>query len=158
MDFYHVVVRLKDAPHKSVCLFSNLSEVELKKQFISAYNSGAAILANDQVVETVSIVSTVIRRTNRTSEEERKDMQEQSRRKVDAFNRSSPSVAFFSIGCGYAEEDIVEAGTDVTAEYIASPPGQKKASFLSVALNHPWASAIITGVIVAGIVKVLGWV
>lgn len=158
MAFFHVVVKLKDTPQKDVCLFSDLSEVQLKRQFIRAYNSGSAILANGQVVETMNIVSTVIRKTDRTSEEERKDIQDQSRREVDEFNRDSPSVTLISIGYGYAEEDIVEAGTDVTAAYIASPPGQKKESFLSIVVNHPWASAVITGVIVAGIVKALGWV
>lgn len=109
-------------------------------------------------MENISIVSTVIRKTVRTSEEERKGIQEQSRRAVDEFNRTSASVTLISIGYGYVAEDIVEAGVDVTAAYIASPPGQKKASFLRLVFNHPSAPAIITGVIVAGIVKALGWV
>lgn len=46
MGFSHVVVKLKETPQKNVCLFSNLSEVEINKQFIRLYNYGSAILAN----------------------------------------------------------------------------------------------------------------
>jgi hypothetical protein len=106
----------------------------------------------------MNIISTVIRKTDRASEEERKDIQIRSRREIDEFNQESLGVTLISIGSGYAPEDIVEAGVDVTSSYIASPPGQKKGGLMSAIINHPWASAIVTGVIVAGIVKALGWV
>jgi hypothetical protein len=38
MAYYHVVVKLQSAPGRDVCLFSDLGEAELKKQFLRAYD------------------------------------------------------------------------------------------------------------------------
>jgi hypothetical protein len=156
--YYHVIVKLNDAPDKRVCLFSDLSENQLKKQFVRPYKRGIPILADGNVINTMAIRTTTIKRTVKTSEEERKTIQEESARKIEKFNRESRRAFILSFGHGYAPADIAEAGEDVSSRYIMGPPGGKSGGIVQAAINHPWISAIATAVIAAGIVKALGWV
>lgn len=156
MAFFHVLLTMQDAPNQTRCVLFDLSERELAKQFLGPYGRGTMMLAGSEVIDTMSIRSTTIIRTDRTNEAERKDIQEASRRHLDEMNRQG-GVVFLGPPRGYELEDIVEAGLDVTKTYINAPPGGK-VSLVSAVVNHPWISAIVTGLIVAGIAKMVGWV
>ena len=157
MAFFHVLLTFFDAPQEARCVLMDLSEHDLKKQFLQPYSRGTTMLAGSEVVDTMNIHSTTIIKTDRTNEEEREDIQESSRKHLDEMNRQG-GLFFLGSPHGYAPEDIVEAGVDVTKTYINTPPGHGRTSVLSAVLTHPWVSAIATGLVVAGLVKALGWV
>lgn len=65
---------------------------------------------------------------------------------------------FLGSGRGHNLEDISEAGEDVTSTFISGPPGHgNKWTVVAAALNHPWVSAVGTGLIVAALIWWLGW-
>lgn len=69
-------------------------------------------------------------------------------------------MRFLSLGRGYAQEDIIEAGVDVTQKHIKGPPGYSKIAlpnFLGSSLLK-WLGGILTAVVIAFIVKSLGLV
>lgn len=156
MAFFHVLLTFQGAPNEARCVLMDLSERELKKQFMKPYRRGTTMLAGTEIIDTMDIHSATIIKTERTNEQERKDIQEASQRHLDETNRQS-SLVFMGPPHGYDLEDIVEAGFDVTKTYITTPPGHGKTSLLSAVINHPWISAIATGLVVAGVAKVLGW-
>jgi hypothetical protein len=63
-----------------------------------------------------------------------------------------------SAGRGYHPGDIVEAGSDVTADFIAGAPGYKSSSPATRFLSNPWVLAIGGGLMVAWLAWKLGWV
>lgn len=157
MAFFHVLLTFQGAPNEARCVFMDLSERELTKQFVQPYRRGTTMLAGTEVIDTMDIHSTTIIKTERTNELERKDIQEASQRHLDEVNRQG-GLVFMGPPHGYDPEDIVEAGLDVTKTYITAPPGHGKTSLLSAVINHPWISTIASGLVVAGIAKALGWV
>lgn len=156
MAFFHVLLTVQGAPNEARCVLMDLSERELAKQFLQPYRRGTTMLAGTEVIDTMDIHSTTIIKTERTNEQERKDIQDASQRHLDEMNRQGVLV-FMGPPQGYEPEDIVEAGFDVTKTYITAPPGHGKTSLLSAVVNHPWISAIATGLVVAGVAKALGW-
>ncbi len=157
MTYYHVLVELRDAPKKVRCIFSNLAAKELESKFLKPYRRGQRMLVGTEVIDTMAITSARIVETNHTSDVELQGVQQKSRREIDDINRRSESVVFISVGRGYAPEDIEEAGADITARFIDSPPGQGQSDLATRLLNHPWVVAIVGGVIVAGIAAWFGW-
>lgn len=156
MAFFHVLLTFQGAPIETRCVLMDLSEGELKKQFLQPYRRGTTMLAGTEVIDTMDIHSTTIIQTERTNEQERKDIQEASQRRLDKRNRQG-GLVFMGLPHGHNLEDIVDAGFDVTKTYITTPPGQGTTSLLSAVANHPWISAIATGLIVASVAKTLGW-
>ena len=158
MDHYHVLLTFQDAPEKVRCVFSDLSESELKDQFLKPYRRGRSFLSGNEVIDAVRIKSVSIIRTDRDSTDELKAIQERSWKEIEQFNRDSSSVVLVSAGRGHNAEDIVEAGADVTSTLISGPPGSADQwTVVSKVINHPWISAIGTGVVVAGIAWWFGW-
>ena len=153
MPYFHVLVTL---PGKGLRLLSDLSEGDLKRQFLWPYRSAKPILSANEVIETKLIEKVTIIRTERPSADELKTIQDRSYVAVQEFNRSQDSAVLISAGRGYDPEDIVEAGTDVTGAYISFPPGEGEWPLISAVVNHPWISTIITGVIVAALAAYFG--
>lgn len=129
--------------------------MELRKQFMGPYRRGATILCGREVVDLAQVKTVTIIRTQRSRDEELEDLQEKSRRRVDDFNRGSQSVVLISPGHGYDADDIVEAGEDVTADYISGPPGGP--TLFGSMVNHPWTLTVLGGLIVPALVWWLGW-
>lgn len=157
MSHFHVLLTFEDAPDKPRCIFIDLSEKELKDRFLRPYRSGRSFLCDNEVMEPKRIRSVRIIRTDLKSADELKTIQEKSWKEIEEFNRDSSSVVLISAGRGYDAEDIVEAGSDVTSSYVSGPPGSGDYwRPIATILNHPWISAIGTGIVVAAIVAWLG--
>jgi hypothetical protein len=66
--FHHVIVTLGETDK---CLFSDLSEKDLRKRFVRPYRRGRKILSGNEVIDVRAISKLHVIRTVRTSEEER---------------------------------------------------------------------------------------
>jgi hypothetical protein len=157
MPFYHVLITFADAPGKSQCVLSDLSEQQLQTQFVTPYKKGKDILCGTEVVWVGRIKTVQIIRTDKKSEEERSAIQEQSFTEIQELNRRSDSLVIISPGYGYEPEDIAKAGMDITLQYIAGAPGHAVSGGISGLLNNQWVVAIGTGLIVAALVWWFKW-
>lgn len=136
MTYYHVLVELQDTPKEVRCIFSDLILKELESKFLKPYRHGQRMFVGTEVINTMAITSARIIETSRVSDAELHEIQQKSRREIDDFNSSSSSVVLISVGRGYELEDIEEAGTDVTACFIDSPPGQGRNSEPEAVVDH----------------------
>ena len=157
--YYHVVLRFADAPEKDSCVFTDLSEKELRERFVKPYRRGKSFMTgSDAVVDSMRIRQTTIVCTNDRSEVELRRIQEKSRREIDELNRTSRHVVFMDLGRGYVPEDITEAGVNVTATFVSGPPGEGDGwSVVTAIINHPSTTAIGTGVLLLWLGYMLGW-
>ncbi len=152
MPYYHVLVTFTDSPKNPQCVLDDLSEQELKTKFVKLYKKGKDILCDKDVVRIENIKSIQIIRTNKKSEDERSIIQNESFKRIEELNKQTDSIAIISIGHGYNPEDIVEAGEDVTSQYITEAPGYGASNFFLSFLNNPWIMTISTGLIIAALV------
>jgi hypothetical protein len=157
MDFHHVLLTLTEAPSKLRCVLADLSEDQLKRQFLRPYRKGKNILCGNQVIQISSIRSVQIIRTKKTSERELSELQDRSFKEIQELNRQSESVVIISPGRGYNAEDIVETGEDITSQHIIALPGHGTSGILQELLRNQWVVAIGTGLIVAALVWWFGW-
>jgi len=158
MPYYHVLLSFQDEPTTVRCMFADLSEKALRTRFVVPYRRGKNFLSGSEVVEVSRIKTIKIVRTADTSDKELKSIQAKSKKEIDELNRNAESVVFLGLGRGYNLEDITEAGEDVTTTFIVGPPGHgDKWTVVATVLNHPWISAIGTGLIVAVMVWWFGW-
>lgn len=158
MVYYHVLLSFQESPNKVRCIFSDLTEKELRTRFLVPYRSGKSFLSGNEVIEASRIKKVTVLKTNRASAVELKEIQDKSWKEVQEFNRSSDSVVLVSPGRGYDAEDIIEAGEDVTTLFISGPPGHGGGwTVVSAVMNHPWVSAIGTGLVVAALAYWFGW-
>jgi hypothetical protein len=157
MAYYHVMLTFQATPDKVRCMFTDLTERDLRTCFLEPYRKGQSFLCGNEIVEPSTIKKVTLVETTRASAAELKDIQEKSWREVEEFNRNSP-IVLVSIGRGYDAEDIAEAGEDVTGRFIAGPPGYGgRWKMLSAVINHPWVLAIGAGLAVAALAYWLGW-
>jgi len=154
MTYHHVLVAVEHDPAKLKCVFEDLSEQELMKQFVTPYRKGQDIFSDNEIIPVSDIRKVHVVRTEQTNEVEREAINQQSLQRIDELNRSSDSVVIISPGHGYDPEDILEAGQDVTATYLKGPSGQ--AGTIHRMLNNSWVVSIVTGVIVAIVAAWIG--
>lgn len=154
MPYYHVLVTFTDSPKNPHCVLDDLSEQELKTKFVKLYKKGKDILCDKDVVRIENIKSIQIIHTNKKSEDERSIIQEESFKRIQELNRQTDSIAIISLGDGYNPEDIVEAGEDVTSQYITEAPGYGASNFIFSFLNNSWVMTISTGLI---LVVLIAW-
>lgn len=157
MPYYHVLLTLQSAPDHRRAVFLDLSEQELKEKFVAPYRKGKSFLAGNEIIDSGQIKTVTICSTNRLSAEELKTIQTKSWAEVDEFNRSQNSVTLISVGRGYDAEDLFEAGETVTSDHISGPPGEGLWKLAATVMNHPWVSAITTGLVVAALAAFFGW-
>lgn len=157
MPYFHVLVTLQNFSESKRSVLADLSETHLQKRFLAQYRKGKTFLSGNEVIDAKQITTVTIIRTERTSAEELKTIQDNSYAAVQEFNRSQDSAVLISAGRGFDPEDIIEAGEDVTATYISLPPGEGRWSFIAAVISHPWVSTIVTGLIVAGLAAYFGW-
>lgn len=156
MSFYHVLITFFDSPNKPRCVLTDLSEHQLKARFVTSYRKGKDILCGTEVVRIGDIKSVQIICTGKKIEEELLAIQKQSLIENQEFNSQSHSVIIISPGYGYEQEDIVEAGVDVTSQYITGVPGHASGGFVEL-FNNQWVVAVGAGLIVAAFVWWFGW-
>lgn len=158
MALYHVLVTTSDKPESFRCILFDLSDDDLKQNFLRPYKRAKSILCGDEVIESRAIKRLKIVRTAASSATELKQLQEKSVREIQEFNRSSESVVLISPGRGHNIEDITDVGEDVTARYVLAPPGEGDAWVVAMSfLNSGWVVAIGGGVVVAALAWWFGW-
>jgi len=156
-NYFHVLLSSRDSSEQTRCILSDLSETDLKSKFVVPYRRGGSILCGNEVIELSNARKVTLIRTAEPIAVELKRIQEESRRHYDELNRNS-SVLFVGLGRGYESEDIVEAGTDVTTQFISGPPGQGGIwTAVASAFNHQWVVAVGSGLLVAVLIWWFGW-
>ena len=156
MSFHHVVAQLVSESKPRV-LFTDLSESELKKRFVKPYQKGLGFFSSNDVISPYDLRSLHIIRTDRCNSTERDELNRNDLEKINGINRSGDGLYFRAAG-GYAPLDIIKVGADLTHEFIKHPPGFKTATWKLSAKALGWTGTIISGVLVAGAAKLLGWV
>lgn len=158
MSFYQVLISTEPEPDNLRCSFRDLSEPQLRTQFVDPYRNGRDLICGNEIIPVGSLRRIHVVRTARNDAQERNALNARSLDEIEAINREPGGLVILSLGRGYDPEDILEVGADVTAEFISGPPGGvHDQSLLSHLLSNPWVVAVGTGVIVAGIVWWLGW-
>lgn len=146
MKLYHVVVEIH-GEKKPLFLFGDLSESDLRKRFLNPYYLGKPVLKKNQIVDLSRVASVHIRMTKSSAISELEDLKAKSKAEIDELNRGSGMV-FIGFGRGYADEDIVECGIDVTAKFINAPPGQGTGlSKFAGVLHNPWVLRVGGGTV-----------
>lgn len=158
MPFYQVLVAIEPEPDKLRRILTDLSEPQLSAQFVQPYRKGIDLICGNELVSLASLRKVHIVRTERTDTQERSALNDKSLKEIEAINREPGGVVFLSLGRGYEPEDILEVGTDVTAEFISGPPGNAQGlQRVLRLLSNQWVVTVGAGLIVAGIVWWLGW-
>ena len=167
MAYLHVLAKLAGSPEPTG-LFADLTEDDLRRNFLVPYETGQDFLANNKVVKCSEVVETQIIATNRNSETELAAIQQKSKEEMDRLNDGG-GVVFIGFGRGYSITDIPENGVDVTANYIKGPPGYRRKVNAAVAASHSTKSSshtvliallttVVGGLLVAWLAKAFGWV
>ena len=157
MSFYQVLIATEPEPDKLRCSFRDLSEPQLRAQFVDPYRNGRDLICGNEIIPVGSLRRVHVVRTARNDAQGRETLNEKSLREVEAINRESGGVVFLSLGRGYDPEDILEVGADVTAEFISGPPGSARSQGrLTRVANHPWVVTIGAGLILAALMWWLG--
>lgn len=121
--FYHVLVSLDEKSQDLRGILSDLSEAQLKKQFVYPYRKGQDILCKNEVIQLSKVRTIKIIRTNRDSKTELEILSQKDREHNDRLNRSQSDVFFVGRVSAYTVDDLVDEGEDVTLQYIVGPPG-----------------------------------
>ncbi|MBX3490143.1 hypothetical protein [Parvibaculum sp.] len=150
-EYFHVIVRLQAKP-SPVFLFGDLSERELQRRFVRPYQMGKVIVKGNELVDLDKVSSVEIIRTDKNKETCLRELQMASERRYQEMNADShrTGAIFLQLGSGNEDEDIVEAGEDVTTRYINEGPGNGT-GFLTLKdlLNNGWVVGLGTGIILA---------
>jgi hypothetical protein len=158
MSFYQVLVAVEPEAGKLRCIATDLSEPQLLARFVKPYRNGTDLICGNEIVLITALRKIHIVRTAREDQQERNDLNAKSLKEIEAINREPGGVVFLSLGRGYDPDDILEVGTDVTAEFISGPPGgAHNQSRISRLLSNPWVQGIGISLIAAAIGWWLGW-
>ncbi len=148
--FYQVLIAVEPEPKKLCVAFVDLSQSQLKTQFIQPYLKGTNIVAGNDIYSTAAIRRVHVIRTARENEVERQALYDISKKQIEEFNQQPGGPFIISPGHGYGPADILETGEDVTAEFVIGPPGHAThPGIFSRMFNNAWAVGIGTGLVVA---------
>ena len=157
MSYLHVTVKKKGSDDW-ICIFTDLSDTQLRKKLVRPYRLGRAIYYDGNILSPSDISKIRVNETESPHEEELKSVQEESFRQVQEFNRSNSGVTLVSAGHGYNDYEINECGTDVTHKYIAGGPGTGTlGTLVSDFIKHPWVVRIVGGLIFVAVAAFLGF-
>ena len=156
MAYFQVLLKYESIESEYEQVFSDLSEEELKSKFIKPYYKACDILVGGKVVKMSAIAKIMIVRTKDPDNQTRDIINNLSLNRISEMNRQSDSVVFISPGSGYDPEDILEAGEDVTSEYVNGPPGSGGTINWSYLSAHPMVVAVVGGLLLLGIAALLG--
>ncbi|QYF92534.1 hypothetical protein KY495_17550 [Massilia sp. PAMC28688] len=152
-SFYHVLAAVGDAPAQ--VLFSDMTQKELVKNFVTPYRRDKAFFAGTQIVNPSELRTVRIIETAGREAEERERINLASLAQIEEGNRSS-GVIICSIGQGYEPEDLQDAGADVTRMHLRAGPGSSTSIWGLSKTVVGWTLGIAAGVIVTGLAKWLG--
>ncbi len=152
--FYHVLGAVGDGKVKM--LFSDLSAIELEKEFVTPYRRNKTFFSGSQIVNPSELRAVQIIETTMREDDARQRINQKSLAQIEEINRTS-GVMIISPGQGYEPEDLVEAGKDVTRTYLTGGPGSSTRIWGLSKTVVGWTLGIVAGVIATGLAKWLGW-
>jgi hypothetical protein len=156
MSYLHVTIKKKNADDW-VCIFTDLSVAELKKNLIKPYRLGKPIYFDGNILPPNEISKIQITETDKSHEEELKIVQDESYRKVEEFNSSGSGVTLISVGHGYNDFEINECGAEVTNKYITGGPGTgTPLTAIAEFIKHPWVVGVGGGLLLVAVTAYLG--
>ncbi len=156
MSFYHVILTFEESPHRPKCIFWDLSKGKLNSLFVKPYRRGKDIFCDSEVLRLESIQKIQIIETDQKNEVERIAIQVKSQKENEDLNRMGGAMVI-GMGRGYHNEDIVEAGEDVTKIFIDGAPGYAAQNVMGRFLGNPWVQGVGVTLIGAFLIWKLGW-
>lgn len=156
MPYYHIIAKV-GAEEEFRVLFTDLTDEELRERFIKPYESGNSFFSSNDLISPNDLRSIQIIRTEHQNEVERDEIYRKDRERIDLINNSDSDFILGFIGGGYAPQDIVESGEDLTHTLIKGPPGFKAKRWDPSMKIVAWIGGIVATVVTAGIVKWLDW-
>ena len=114
-EFYHVVVWMHPAAGIASQIFHDLTERELRAQFVKPYNHGATVKIGSDIHDFTKIASTNIVRTDKPLRQIRQAaFQRAQERDTELYNYGVFSLS----GNNWRQDDIVNEGEDVTSQFL----------------------------------------
>jgi len=156
MAYHHVIAKVGQSDKLRI-LFADLSLPDLRARFVAPYELGRSFFSDNGLITPSDLRSVQVIKTERTEQEERERLNNESLARIDKINRESEGLGFISPGSGYDPEDIAEAGEDVTHAVIKGPPGFRAGKWSTPVKVLAWVAGIGAAVIAAGVIKWLGW-
>jgi len=150
--YFHVVVWTAQSGDEPIFLFGDLSEKQLKRQFLNPYHTGGNIFAQQKVLKATELTAVRIIETPNVKDEALKAVQERSLWRIEEFRRQRKWASMTSAGYGWDDDDIAYAGKDVTTSYVNGRPGSP--SLLSQITHNHWVRVVGAGLV---ILLLLAW-
>lgn len=147
--YFHVVAWTRQSTEDPIFLFGDLSETQLKRQFVRPYRSGGKLHLGQRVLNAAELMGARIIETVEPKAEALKAMQERSLRQIDEVNSHTSWEYWVSTGYGWDDEDIAYAGNDVTTRYVNGRPGSPSLSYQIV--HSHWLRVVGAGLVLLAI-------
>lgn len=142
MSYLHVLVQ-KKGDNNWICIFKDLQENDLNKQFIKPYKLGRSLFYDGNILAVNDITNICIIRSDNNHEQELKILQEENDRKND-----EPGQMAVFLGIGWEDYEIKDCGVNVTTDYLKEAPGLGTVgSQISEFIKHPWVVRVLGGFI-----------
>lgn len=154
MTFYHVLAEINS--EKAQMLFSDLTLSELGGQFVTPYKRGKTFFSGSRLINPAELKAIHIIETTECEAAARQRINEASLQQIAEINRTG-IVSIFSPGSGYAPEDLLEAGTDITRSHLKGGPGSSVALFGMSKQAADWTLGIVAAAASTGLAKWLRW-
>lgn len=120
-EFYHVVIWMHPAAGIAIQIFHDLTESELRARFVKPYLRGETVKIESNIYDLTRIASTnIVRTAARLEQIKDKAFRDASKARSDFADAG----IFMLTGSTWNEDDIVELGEEVTANFLKIAPGQ----------------------------------
>ena len=145
-QYFQVVGWFKPLSGYAHTIRKDLSERELRREFLGPYSRGERILVDGETFDLMDLTSVEIIQTTRQFDEIFREMEDEH----DQQNLDRMADGVFMLPGPLTDDAILEAGTNVTQKFITYPAGARKGpGLIRTVVEHPWVSAIVTTVIAA---------
>lgn len=151
-EFFHVLVTLRGDGES--LLLADLSRTDLQRRFLNPYVRGDKFTVVGRIVDPHDLTGVRIIKTGVPQKAAMEQLLQESIAATDRLNAASDRTGAFFLGpfCSY-DEDIGQAGEDVTSTFVVGAPGSGRG--FAHYLNHPWTLTLLGGLIVAGIAAIV---
>ncbi|WDZ81055.1 hypothetical protein PWG15_25240 (plasmid) [Ensifer adhaerens] len=147
--YFHVVAWTRQSTEDPIFLFGDLSETQLKRQFVRPYRIGGKLHLGQRVLNAAELTRVMIIETLEPKAEVLKALQERSLRQIEEVNLHTSWEYWVSTGYGWDDDDITYAGNDVTARYVRGRPGSPSLLY-QIAHSH-WLRVVGAGLVLLAI-------
>lgn len=151
-QYFHVVVWTTQSGKEPIFLFGDLSEKQLKRQFLKPYRTGGKIFVQQKVLKATELTAVRIIETPNVKDEALKAVQERSLWWIEEFRRQRKWSSMTSAGYGWDDADIVYVNGDVTKSYISGGPGSP--SLVTQIVHSHWFRVAGIGLV---LLALLAW-